>query len=286
MYPLTYRLVLSTSLPWVGETTTSAHGSLAPGGFCCPSHPRYYDPIRQSRRLPRTSQVHWLYRRSVPDDLVWAVFETFPALSQRSFLACHRPYAERRNEDTPAVSPLPEAFRNKTVRQLLHPTRPQLPSGICLRRCSVHFMLRPVRLLALLGWSDLEIISGRRGRIHPSLPEAGHPNPESGMTTPPFWGRTMTGLAPAGALPLQAARKVANLSDKSQLHHSINPDVPLPLTILSTVALLPSVCTVALRTTLGLCKLPQPTPPRRQRSRERKPFPLYRVPPWPQPQAV
>jgi hypothetical protein len=156
VYPLAYRLVLSTSLPRVSETTTSAHRSLAPGGFCCPSHPRSYDPIRQSRRLPRTSQVRWLYRRSVPDDLVWAVFETFPALSQCSFLACHRPYAERRNEDTPAVSPLPEACRNTTVRQLLHPTRPQLPSGICLRRCSVHLMLRPARLLALLDWSDLE----------------------------------------------------------------------------------------------------------------------------------
>jgi hypothetical protein len=156
VYPLAYRLVLSTSLPRASETTTSAHGALAPGGFCCPSDLRYYAPIRQSRRLPRTSQVHWLYRRSVPDDLVWAVFETFPALSQRSFLACHRPYAERRNEDTPAVSPLPKAFRNKTVRQLLHPTRPQLPSGICLRRCSVHVMVRPARLLALLDWSDLE----------------------------------------------------------------------------------------------------------------------------------
>jgi hypothetical protein len=31
------------------------------------------------------------------------------------------------------------------------------------------------------------------------------------MTTPPFWGRTMTGLTPAGALPLQAARSVAKL---------------------------------------------------------------------------
>jgi len=54
------------------------------------------------------------------------------------------------------------------------------------------------------------VSSGRRGRLHPSLPEAGHPNPESGMITPPFWGRTMTGLAPAGALPIQAARFVAN----------------------------------------------------------------------------
>jgi hypothetical protein len=34
------------------------------------------------------------------------------------------------------------------------------------------------------------------------------------MTTPPFWGRTMTGLAPAGALPLQAARFVANFAQE------------------------------------------------------------------------
>ena len=155
IYPLAHRLALSTSLPRVSETTTSAHGSLAPGGFCCPSHCRSYDPIRQSRRLPRTSQARWLYRGSVPDDLVWAAAETFPALGQRSFLTCHHPYAERRNGDTPDTSPLPKAFRNKTVRQLLYPTRHQLRSGICLRRCSVRFMLRPARLLALLDWSDL-----------------------------------------------------------------------------------------------------------------------------------
>ena len=75
-------------------------------------------------------------------------------------------------------------------------------------------MLRPAELLALLDWSDLGFSSGRRGRLHPSLPEVGHPHPESGMTTPPFWGRTMTGLALAGALPLQAARFVANFAQE------------------------------------------------------------------------
>ena len=155
-----------------------------------------------------------LYRRSVPDDLVWAASETFPALGQRSFLTCHHPYAERRNGATPATSPLPKAFRNKTMRQLLYPTRHQIRSGICLRRCSVRLMLRPARLLALLDWSDLACNAGRRGRLHPSLPEVGHPHPESGMTTPPFWGRTMTGLTPAGALPLQAARSVANFAQR------------------------------------------------------------------------
>ena len=72
-------------------------------------------------------------------------------------------------------------------------------------------MLRPVQLLALLDWSDLEYNSGRRGRVHPSLPEAGHPPLESGITTQPSWGRTVTGLSPTGVLPLQAARSVANL---------------------------------------------------------------------------
>ena len=184
--PLAYRLALSTSLPRVTDTTTSAHGSLAPGGFCCPSYPCYFDPIRQSQWLPRISQAHWLYPGSVPDDLVWAASETFPALGQRSFLTCHRPYAERRNGETPVASPLPVAFRNKTLRQLLYSTRHQLRSGMCLRRCSVRVMVRPARLLALLDWSDLECSSGRRGRVHPSVPEVGHPHPESGMTTPPF----------------------------------------------------------------------------------------------------
>src|SRR5262245_6266198 len=31
------------------------------------------------------------------------------------------------------------------------------------------------------------------------------------MTTPPFWGRTMTGLTPAGTLPLEAAGFVPHL---------------------------------------------------------------------------
>jgi hypothetical protein len=122
--PLAHRLALSPSLPRVGATTTSAHGALAPGGFCWPPHHRDYAPIRQSRRLPRTSQVRWLDRGSVPDDLVWAAAETFPALDQRSFPPCPPPYADRRNRDTPATSPLPEAFRTNTVRQLLQPPTP------------------------------------------------------------------------------------------------------------------------------------------------------------------
>src|SRR5215475_13617871 len=73
-------------------------------------------------------------------------------------------------------------------------------------------MLRPAKLLALLGWSDLELYSGRRGRLPPSLPGASHLDPESGITTQPSWGKTVTGLPPAGVLPLQAARSVATFS--------------------------------------------------------------------------
>jgi hypothetical protein len=34
----------------------------------------------------------------LPDDLVWAAGEPFPALGHHSFFACHHPYAEKRGE--------------------------------------------------------------------------------------------------------------------------------------------------------------------------------------------
>jgi len=91
--------------PQVVGTTTTAHGSLAPNGLCCPIPPRYSDPIRQSRRLPLLSQDHWLYRGSLPATLLWAATETFPDLQQQSFHACHHPYAERRDGCTSPVLP-------------------------------------------------------------------------------------------------------------------------------------------------------------------------------------
>jgi hypothetical protein len=88
----------------------------------------------------------------------------------------------------PSLPSLPLAFLHRTWSRLLYFPSPQLRCGLCLRRCSVRCPLRRARLLALLGWSDLELCSGRRGRLHPSLPEAGHPDPESGITTQPSWG--------------------------------------------------------------------------------------------------
>jgi hypothetical protein len=138
-------------------TTTSVHGSFAPAELCCLCPRRSYDPIRQSRRLPRTPEGHWLYRRSVPDDLVWAAAEIFPTLGQRSFPPCHHPYAGRRGSDTPISSPLPEAFHHKVRRQRLHYPDTRCRQGVTLRRDKVRFMLRSVELHALLYGSDLEV---------------------------------------------------------------------------------------------------------------------------------
>jgi len=74
-------------------TTTSAHGSFVPSGCCCPTPLHYSDPIRESRRLPLISQLHWFYSGSVPDDLVWAAVETVPTLRHSSFTTCRDPYA-------------------------------------------------------------------------------------------------------------------------------------------------------------------------------------------------
>src|SRR2546428_12450207 len=90
-------------------------------------------------------------------------------------------------------------------------------------------MLRRAELLALLGGSDLELSSGRRGRLHPSLPGAGHPVPESGMTTQPSWGKTVAGLPPAGVLPLQAARFAAKVRVGKGFEALVkNETAPLP----------------------------------------------------------
>src|SRR5262249_32320352 len=113
----------------------------------------------------------------------------------------------------PSLPSLPLAFLHRTRSRFLCCPRHLFRSGLCLRRCSVRFMLRPAKLLALLDRSDLEFSSGRRGLLHPSLPGAGHPDPESGLTTQPSWGKTVTGLAPAGILPLQAARSVAKFTN-------------------------------------------------------------------------
>jgi hypothetical protein len=96
--------------------------------------------------------------------------------------ARHYLCAERRNGDTPETSPLPRAFRNRTVQQLLH-----FPDTSFRRGCADDGILfaccdAPQGCSPLLDWSDLRDFSGRRGLLRPSLPEASHQHSESGMT--------------------------------------------------------------------------------------------------------
>jgi hypothetical protein len=126
-------------------TTTTAHGSLAPNGLCCPIPLRYSDPIRQSRRLPRLSQDRWLYRGSLPDDLVWAVLETFPALGHHSFFACRHPYAERRSE-VPQSSLTPKGLppQNTESAPLLPFTPASVKALLTTLQCSLYATARQV----------------------------------------------------------------------------------------------------------------------------------------------
>ena len=155
----------------------------------------------------------------MPDDLVWAVGETFPALGHYSFFACRHPYAERRNEGPQApLASLGLPPQNTESAPLFPLTPAAVRALLTTLQCSRDATARKVA--GPPGLVRPRALSGRRGRLHPSLPEAGHPHPESGITTPPSWGRTVTGLSPAGVLPLQAARFVASFSLGSFPHGS------------------------------------------------------------------
>jgi hypothetical protein len=118
------RLVLSTSPPRTALTTTSPHGSFAPKGLCCPFPPRYYDPIRRSRRHPLTSQELWLYRGALPDNLVWAAIETFPALAA-SLSSIAVLYPRRETSRLLAPNYFGESIGHRTIPSAWHLYYPQ-----------------------------------------------------------------------------------------------------------------------------------------------------------------
>ena len=76
----------------------------------------------------------------------------------RSTLLPSVPSPLRREEEQrhPRYVPAPKGFPQQNSASAPLATQHQFPLGICLRRCSVRFMLRPAGLLALLDWSDLE----------------------------------------------------------------------------------------------------------------------------------
>ena len=137
--------VSQTTQPRASVATTTAHGSLAPNGLCCPVPPRYSDPIRQSRRLPPLSQERWLYGGALPDDLGWAVGETFPALAHHSFFACRHPYAERRNK-VPQSPLVPVGLPPQNTESA--PPLPLTPAAVrallTTLQCSLHATARQV----------------------------------------------------------------------------------------------------------------------------------------------
>ena len=189
--------------PQVFVTTTTPTGPWLRTGYVVPfllATATRSASLADSRCFPR---IAGYTARSLPDNLVWAARETFPALGQCSFLTCRHPYAERRSEvpQSPPPCPWPSSTEHG-VGSSISPTPAAVGCATRSQQCSL--MLRPAKLLALLDWSDLET-SPAAEDVYPSLPEAGHPNPESGITTQPSWGRTVTGLSPAGVLPLQAA---------------------------------------------------------------------------------
>ena len=194
--------------PPAPATTPSAHGSLAPSGFCCPTHPHSYDPIRQSRGLPPISQGHWLYAGSLPDDLVWAVPETFPALSQRSVPACHPPCAGRRAGcNCPVLPPLqwPSPVL-QWVGSYKSPDTDFRRGVITTLQGSLQAAAR--RLARLPGSIRPNAKASAAEDVYTrACSRSDHSPPESGMTTQHHRLDTVTGLTPAGTLPLQAARK-------------------------------------------------------------------------------
>ena len=115
--------------PQAGWTTTSAHGSFARKGLCCPFPHRSYDPIRQSRRLPPISLslvIRWVFAQrpglGCPRDL-----PCFP-----SALLPHVPPSLRRQKGgghVSGLSPAPVAFPILGVGRLLHLSRHRFPSG-------------------------------------------------------------------------------------------------------------------------------------------------------------
>jgi hypothetical protein len=85
----------------------------------------YYTLIRRSHPLSPISQFYWLYFKSLPDGIVGAADESFPAL-RSVFLPCV-PSPLRREEDwvhVPGLTfPNPAAFpRERQGRLLYHPT--------------------------------------------------------------------------------------------------------------------------------------------------------------------
>ena len=123
-------------------------------------------------------------QEALPDDLVWAVADTFPALGQYSFHACRHLYAGRRSRSLSPMSPCSHRLPQQSSESAPPPPPTSASVGVHFSTLSVFASLRPTWLLALLDRSDLETgLSGRRGPSTRAFPQGGHPPRESGIAT-------------------------------------------------------------------------------------------------------
>ncbi len=103
-------------------------------------------------------------------------------------------------------SPPPETFPSYPVGRLLHTSRQRCPSGVVTTlQASLYAAARMVASLPGSFRPDASA-SAAEDVYARAFPRGNRSSPESGMTTPHHWMDTVTGLTPAGTLPLQAAR--------------------------------------------------------------------------------
>jgi len=105
-----------------------------------------------------------------------------------------------------STSPPPVAFPSYPMGRLLQDSQQRFPLGV-------------VTTLQVSLYATARMVASPPGSFRPdanasaaediyarAFPRGDHSSPESGITTPHHWMDTVTGLSPAGALPLQAAR--------------------------------------------------------------------------------
>ena len=96
-------------------------------------------------------------QEALPDNLVWAASDTFPALGQYSFHTCRHLYAGRRSRPYPRTATLLHGLphQNSESAPPMFPTSASV-GALLSTLLPVFALLRPARLLALLDRSDLE----------------------------------------------------------------------------------------------------------------------------------
>ena len=108
-----------------------------------------------------------------------------------------------------STSPPPGAFPSFPVGRLLHRSPQRLRLGVVTTlQDSLYATARMVARLPGSFRPDASA-SAAEDLYARACPRGDHSPPESGMTTPHDWMQTVTGLTPAGALPLQAARETS-----------------------------------------------------------------------------